>query len=237
MHFTLFNLVNALAIGLIIGLMARVTNVRLKATLYTFPIPISIALVATHGVVGSSNVIGLALICSFIVWTYLLHHRLRVPILIADIMAAALYIAVGYVLIKVITVSFTLVSGIYIILWGLLMLRLRRVEAPLTLAKPSAVPPAMKAVATVAVSYVLFSLKDVLAGIVVTFPYSGVFAVLETKNHLEILARVVIRNSMAILAFFITMYWFQSRLVFIINLAAGWVAYLLILFVVQKIPV
>jgi len=237
MHFTLVNFLSALAVGIIIGWMARIPNVRLKAAIYTLPIPISIALLATRQKINSSEVIGIMLVCGFIWLTRLLHEVFRISILIADMIGAALYVALGYVFIKLIHLSFPTVIVIYLLLWLILIGFFHKHATEEKSVKPSAISPVIKGAATTVISFVMFSLKDTLAGIVVTFPFSGVFAVAETKGHLEVFFRVVVRNSLAIIGLFISMYSLQIHLNLVINLIIGWAVYFVILKLIQHITV
>lgn len=237
MNLSLLDIISSLAIGLLIALMASVKNIRLKATIYTLPIPITIALIATGGKIESSNIIGLMLICGFIGMTMLLHNRLKLHVAISDVVAALAYIGVGYILVRTISISFLSIVAIYVSLWGMLISWYHRHPVQENATTPAIVPPALKGVGVSAISLLLFSIKDTLAGVVVTFPYSGVFAVLEAKDNLATFLRVVIRNSLAILALFIAMYPLQQHIHVAFNLVIGWSAYLIVLWIVRRIHV
>jgi hypothetical protein len=237
MHFTLVNLLSALAIGIIIGWMARIPNVRLKAAIYTLPIPISIALLATHPRINSSEIIGLLLVCGFIWLTKLLHETFRITLLLADVLAAMLYVAVGYIFIRLVHVNFPTALTIYITFWLVLIRLFRKHPSEEKSVKPSTISPLTKGTGTTLISFIMFSLKDALAGIVVTFPFSGVFAVAETKGQLGVFFRVVVRNSLAIIGLFVSMYALQIHLNLIVNLTIGWAVYFVILKLVQRVTV
>ena len=237
MHLSLLNSISALVIGFLIALMAAVKSPALKALIYSLPIPITVALIATKGKVNSSNVMGLVLLCLYLWLVYFLHNRYRIAILLADIGAAFLYITFGYGAIKYIHVPFFLVCGAYAIGWACIvsLLHTNPLNTPKT--KPSTMSPAKKGILTSFIALLLFSLKDILKGLVVTFPFSGVFAVIEAKNHLDTLARIFLRNSIAILAFFILVYLLPLSMTLGVKLAIAWISYMLILKLVNQIKV
>lgn len=237
MSFTLLNLFSALALGVLIATMASVKNVHLKAAIYTLPVTITVALIATNGVIDSGSIIGLALVCVFIWLTETLHKRLRIPILISDIMAAVLYVTAGYFIVNTINPSFHLATAVYLAFWVPLVWWAQKHPLTVKPHKPSAIPPALKGVATSGVGLVLFSVKDALAGVVVTFPFSGVFAVLETKDHLQVLLRTLIRNSVAIIALLVAMYPLQGKIHLAVEILIGWAAYLLVLKLVRRLNI
>lgn len=235
--FSILNLVSALSIGVIIFLMALVHNVKLKATLYTLPIPISIALIATHGKVNSDNVIGLFLVCGFVWLVYFLYERFRLYIVASDVVAAIAYIATGYVAIRLLKINFWTAVLAYCFIWLVLIAFLN--SRPHT-TKPSArsdTSPIVKGIGVSIISFLLFTAKSYLSGIVVTFPYSGVFAVIETRRHLDTLSRVLTRNSIAILGLFTSIYLLPDATTIVMKLLTGWIVFLVIFKLVQKIEI
>ena len=232
------NLISACAIGVIIAAMAATKNKQLRATIYSLPLPITIALIATNGKITASNVFGLALLCGFLWLVYYLHYIRKLSILLSDIVAAVLYILVGYVIVKTTNLPIELVMVVYVVAWvSLVYLLSRRTLHESAHNYPAKLSPAAKGTVTAVLSFGLLSLKDALAGIVVTFPFSGVFAVVEARAHLATLASVFTRNSIAILALFFTVYMLQNHLSLLPRIAFGWIVYLAILSIVQRIPV
>lgn len=233
MHLTLVNTVSALAISLIIYCMAVVKSSRVKALVYSLPIPITIALIATGGKVDSSNIIGLLLLCLFL-WLVRLLYVYKLPLLAADVTSAVLYVVVGFALIKGISLSFGVVCLAYTVLW-LVFVLIYRPSKEVQREAPQKIKPVPKAVIVFALALVLLTLKSYLAGVVVTFPFSGVFAVVEGKNILKTLAAVFSRNSLAILIFFITFYSIHSKTGLWPALLLGWVVYAIALSVITKV--
>lgn len=226
------NLVSAAAIGTIIFVMSLLKSGYLKALVYSLPIPITIALVATNGRINTSNVIGLALLTLFLWSVYWLVKR-RMNIYLADIAASALYIGLGYGAIKLIHIPFIISVIIYLLVWIIFTVTHKhRNEQSIKLV--SKLPPLTKLPIVTALAFLLLSLKNLLAGVVVTFPYSGVFAVVESRSTLLTLAATFTRNSIAILAMFITMFYLNS-LVLGIRIALGWIVYVVVLISVSKV--
>jgi hypothetical protein len=237
MNTYVINLLSAVSIGIIIGLMARVHDARTKALIYSLPIPITIALIATNGIVTTSNIIGLALICGFIYLTYILHTIMRLHIIVSDVASAAAYIGIGYLLIKTFHISFLTSVITYLVLWLIGMFLLRNHQVVENPRHPSAISPLTKTGVTTVVGFIMFSLKNVLSGIVVTFPYSGVFAVIETRSNLQIMSRIIFRNSAAILGLFVTLFLLQDRLSLVFRLLIAWIIFIGILNLVQRLKV
>lgn len=236
-EFSWLNLFSALAIGIVIAAMASVHNVRTKALLYVMPIPISIGLIATHGVVTASNLLGLLLIWVFLFVCWQLSDKHHVHIIFADVVAALLYIFLGYWLVRWIDWPFHYVIILFVVFWVAAILWLRSHPSSEKPHQPSPIPPIVKGTAAGLISFAIFGLKHLLAGIVVTFPYNGVFAVIEARHQLEIFIRAVIRNTIAIAALFITMYYVGPHVIEVLSFVLGWAAFGVTLWAVQRISV
>lgn len=229
-------ILSAISIGAIIGLMATIQDKHLRSTVYSLPIPITIALVATGGNVNSTHIIGLMLINLFLWFVYLLFSRNVASIYIVDIMSALLYVGLGYAVITLITVPFWLATITYILCWIIAMISLSKITVIDTHQKTAQkVSPIKKASVTTVLSFFLFSAKSALQGVVVTFPFSGVFAVVEGKSHLGTLAQTFTRNSVAILALFVTVYMLDGASL-LLQLSLGWTVYLCMLMLVRSVP-
>ncbi len=59
---------------------------------------------------------------------------------------------------------------------------------------------------------ILLSLKAMLQGVVVLFPFSGIFTVVEMRDDLEVLASEFTKNSVSILSFLLIVYATQLQL-------------------------
>lgn len=225
------NLISALAIGLVIFTMSILKVGHLKALVYSLPIPITVALVATNGHVNTSNIIGLFILCGFLWMVYwLVNHK--TTIYIADSISSVAYILIGYVAITYIRAPFALSAFAYLIAW-LAFISFYKHVSDKKVKSSAKVMPIVKLPIVTILAYALLSLKSYLAGVVVTFPFSGVFAVVESRHSLKTLAAVFTRNSIAILGLFVTMF-YLDHMQLGIRIIVGWVVYLVILRIVTK---
>ncbi len=229
---TALNLVSAVAIGLIIFIMSLLKAGYLKALVYSLPIPITIALVATDGHVNATNVIGLFILSIFLWAVHWLVKR-GTNIYVADVIASVAYIIVGYLAVTYIHISFFASVLVYMGAWLVFVILYRHsTEGKMKVAP--AVKPIIKLPVVTTLAYILLSLKSYLAGIVVTFPFSGVFAVVESRHTLKTLAAVFTRNSIAILGLFVMMFYLDAMNLGV-RILIGWVAYLAILWIVTRV--
>lgn len=225
------NFISALAIGLVIFTMSILKAGHLKALVYSLPIPITIALVATNGHVNDSNIIGLFILCGFL-WAvhWLVNHRIN--IYLADIVASVAYVLIGYLAITYTKIPFVIGALVYLVAW-LGFVFFYKHTGDKKAGSSAKVKPIVKLPVVAALAYGLLSLKSYLAGVVVTFPFSGVFAVVESRDSLRVLAAVFTRNSIAILGLFVVMFYLDDMNLGI-RIATGWAVYLVILGVVTK---
>lgn len=227
MNETVFNIVFALVIGIVIAIIASVKNTRTKALIYSLPIPMTLALIATGGNVNTSHIIGLLLVTLFL-WLVTYLKSKGVHIFVADIISAVAYIGVGYVVITYTQIPFYIASAIYLILWLLFVSLYRENKFRESAKKVTKVSPIIKFPIVSIVAFVLLNLKSLLSGIIVTFPFSGVFAVIETQNMLRTLSATFARNSLAILIFFTAIH-VADGLGLAPKLIIGWGVYLIAL--------
>lgn len=227
MNELIVSIIFALVIGAVITAITVVKNPRVKALIYSLPIPMTVALITTGGEVDGTHIMGVALVTAFL-WLVMVLYVKGIHIIVADIVAALSYVAVGYVLVTFVSLPVYVVAIIYAVLWGLFAVLYKHPKAKKAQPSQPAVHPAYKFSAVSAMAFLLLSLKNVLSGVVVTFPFSGVFAVVETKHMLRELAVVFTRNSLGIVGFFVTIY-ALGELHLALKIAAGWAAYLIVL--------
>jgi hypothetical protein len=223
----LFNIAFAIVIGVVITVIASVRGARTKALIYSLPIPMTLALIATGGNVDTSHIIGLLLVTLFLWFVTYMKSR-GVQIIVADVIAAVSYIAVGYLLITYLQVPFFVTFVAYALLWLLFVVFYK--EKPFKEPKRTSakISPAVKFPIVSIVAFLLLNLKSFLSGIVVTFPFSGVFAVVETQSVLRTMSATFTRNSLGMLVFFTTIH-LLGDMNLALKLAIGWAAYLVVL--------
>ena len=216
--------------------MATLKSAKAKALVYSIPIPITVALIASGGKANSLSIIGLMLTTAFLWSVYYLHNKRHWHVLSADIMLAVLYVAVAYVLAKIVHINFVAIVSLYIAGWLTLMAKINNLK-PVTLSrKRAATNPWIKATMVFVIAFVLFTLKQYLAAFVVTFPYNGVFAVYENSGILQSLSAVFTRNSIALCSFFIADYAVGLHADKWLALVASWAVFGVVLVGVSKLP-
>ncbi|SCG43579.1 hypothetical protein GA0070609_1335 [Micromonospora echinaurantiaca] len=177
------------------------------------------------------------------------HHRLRWPILLADLAGVAGYVALGVALLAVSVPFFPALAGT-VLLWLLAALLLRR-HPPAAAPAPddperrathddrAASPernsdeaagerlPALAKLALILGGAVLTGLLgQLLRGLVVTFPYAGVLVAVEVRRELPAFCRHFARNSLVLVGF-LTGCWLCQDLSAAAGLAAGWAGFAL----------
>jgi hypothetical protein len=198
----------------------------LRALVYSLPLPLSIALLATGGHVDGSNVIGLGLLVGFLWLVRLLYARTG-SIAGADLLAAGAYLCLGWLMTSQLRPGFALSATVFGLGW--LIFALWHRPGPIPASTPSPVAVRAKGITVFGLSLLLLSARSLLAGTVVTFPFSGVFAVVEARENLEQLAAVFSRNSIAILSLLIAVRRTQPSLGIWRALLVGWSAYVAVL--------
>lgn len=218
----------AITLGLIIGTMAAIQNPKTKALVYSLPLPITVTMLATGAHITSKNIASLALVISTLWLTYYLYNLRKFHILVADIFATLTYIGLGLVILHTWHIDFWLTVIMFLAGYIIYMKAYKHPSVPES-TKRDTISPATKAFGAASIGFVLLRLKDLLQAVVVTFPFSGIFAVIEARRSLRTLSHVVVQNSPAVLALFCTVYALPSDLNSWIRVAIGWVIYLIVL--------
>jgi hypothetical protein len=229
------NILSALAVSGIITAMAKVHNQKLKAILYALPFPITIALIGSNSIATSLSLLGLMLTGGFLWGCYFLHFKLGMKVLRADILLAALYVVVAYILAQLVSVSFWAMFAVFLATWLTLMILFRTTTFEYHAHRPSKTNVWLKAATVFIIAFVLFSTHQYLAAFVVTFPYNGVFAVYENKAGLLPQAALFTRNSIALTAYFLANYLVGTQHPAVLRYAASWLAFGIVLVLVNRL--
>lgn len=215
--------------------MAKASNQKLKAILYSLPFPITIALIGSNSIATSLSISGLTLTAGFLWGCYFLHTKLKINVLLVDIVLSVLYVAVAYALAHSLKISFWAMLAIYSSGWAILMVIFRNITFKYKKVAPSKTNAYLKALIIFVIAFGLFSMHQYLAAFVVTFPYNGVFAVYENEYGLLPQAALFTRNSLALGAYFTANYLVGTHYSAPTRYAASWMAFGIVLITVNKL--
>ncbi|RLP86973.1 hypothetical protein [Micromonospora sp. CV4] len=222
-----------LLVTAVVWAVSLIRSVRLRAFVYSLPLPMSLALVSTGHRVEGAQLLGVLGLNLFFVVVAVTHHRLCWPILLADAAGIAGYVAFSAGLLAV-PVPFAPALVGTVALWALAMLLLRRRHpapepaAPVTGAHSGRRLPAPVKLLVILLGATLTGLLgELLRAMVVTFPYSGVLVAVESRRDLVAFTRHFARNSLALVAFLAAYHRWQDGPP-VAALAAGWVAFALV---------
>lgn len=229
------NLLSAFAVSMIISAMAKAHNQKLKAILYTLPFPITIALIGSNSIATSLSISGLTLTAGFLWGCYYLYSRLKVNVLVVDVVLSVIYVAVAYMLANSLKISFWAMLSIYLIIWIVLMVLFNSMTFKYKKVAPAHTNVYLKASVIFVIAFGLFSMHQYLAAFVVTFPYNGVFAVYENKYGLLPQAALFTRNSLALGAYFTANYLVGTHYSALVRYMASWIAFGVVLIAVNKL--
>jgi hypothetical protein len=231
------NIITALSIALIIVIISLVKNSTIKAIVYGLPIPITLATIALQRGVDTTHIIGLFLLTGFLWLVYKL-NQMKIGIYTSNILASIAYVVLGYFFINFIDTNgttFGILCASYFILWLIFVLRVDFSKQKSNISKRKKVSVFVKGPTVFVVANFLLFMKNLLGGIITTFPFSGVFTVVEMRDDLEVLSKEFTKNSVAILAFFIVLYFTYEHIGIYYSVLVGWLIYFLTLSFVRKV--
>ncbi|GIE95565.1 hypothetical protein Ari01nite_30300 [Paractinoplanes rishiriensis] len=197
--------------------------VRVRALVYSLPIPMTLVLAGGTVRVDGAQVVGVLLLVAFLAVTAFLHVRMKAPAVLAVVTAAAGYVLVAWALPARLPLLPCLlaVAGLWLV--GVLVRPTPEFErpAPPPLSWPVA---AAKLTAVLAASFSMVWLGGLLAGLVVTFPYSGVLVAVEVRRELVAFTWAFTRTAIGLVGFIGGFAAAQEHGT-AAGLAAGWLAY------------
>ncbi|MDG4782555.1 hypothetical protein O7614_23120 [Micromonospora sp. WMMD961] len=221
-----------LLVTALVWAVSLIRSVRLRALVYSLPLPMTLALVSSGHRVEGAQVLGVLGLNLFFVTVAVTYQRLRWPILLADGAGIAVYVALSAGLLAV-EMPFEAALAGTLVLWLAAMLLLRRgarrrtppADAPAAADDRQNGLPALLKLVVIFVGAVLTTLLGaVLRGMVVTFPYSGVLVAVEARRQLSEFSRHFARNSLALVGF-LSAYHYLQDVSPAAALGAGWVAF------------
>ncbi|TNH21498.1 hypothetical protein FHG89_31425 [Micromonospora orduensis] len=225
-----------LLVTAVVWVVSLIRSVRLRAFVYSLPLPISLALVSTGHRVEGAQLLGVLGLNLFFVVVAVTHHRLRWPILLADAAGIGGYVAFSAGLLAVPMPFGPALVGT-VALWLLTMMLLHRHQpAPTSPPKPeplaeagrrTRLPAPVKLLVILLGATLTGLLGELLRAMVVTFPYSGVLVAIESRRDLVAFTAHFARNSLALVGFLAAYHRWQDDSP-VAALAAGWVAFALV---------
>ncbi|MET8907472.1 hypothetical protein [Micromonospora sp. NPDC004551] len=220
-----------LLVTAVVWAVSVIRSVRVRAFVYSLPLPMTLALVTTGHPVEGAQVLGVVGLNLFFVTVAVTHRRLRWPILLADLAGIAVYVALSAGVLAV-PVPFEAALAGAVALWALAMVLLRRRAAGAPPPEPAearrdGLAAPVKLVVIFVGALVTGLLGELLRGMVVTFPYSGVLVAVEARRQLAEFSRHFARNSLALVGFLAGHHYLQDTSPGL-ALAAGWAAFALV---------
>jgi hypothetical protein len=222
-----------IAIIIVVWAIGVFTDPRWRALAYSLPIPITIVLVSTGDPVVPAHLAGVVLLVAFFRTAAWLRTRAHSPMILI-VPAAVLTYVVGGVGVAhwwKLSLPVSLASCLFVIaVWTLLDRRSRPApshqdddgSAASRLLDPGRLMVIVVAAAGAAV------LGGTLGSLVVTFPYSGVPLIIDSRSMISGLARGVTYNAVALIGFFAVIDLVQDSVSRSAALALGWAGFAVI---------
>lgn len=189
LHLGLWDLLLIAGVTLQATVVAYVRAPRLKALVYSVPLPFSIANIALGAPVGTAHVVGLLNLLLYINLVRWLHQSLRLPIVPSIVASALAYTGIAAVVNPILPVtdaSFWIAWSATIGVGVVLQLVTGHRDEP---GHRSPLPVPVKAGIIAGVIVTLVLLKKVLGGFMATFPMVGVVGAYEARHSLWTLSR------------------------------------------------
>lgn len=189
LRFDILDLVLILGVSMLVTVVAFVHRPRVKALVFSFPVPFALANLSLGEPISATHAAGLLNLLLFLNVVRWLHAGARIAIVPTIAIAAGLYIAVGAGLHRMIpnsTPAFWLVFAVVIAV-AITLLAVMKPRLEPGHRSELAIPVKFAAVAGVVA--VIVALKGVLGGFMTTFPLAGVVTVYESRRSLWTLSR------------------------------------------------
>jgi hypothetical protein len=199
---------------------AYVRSSRLKALIYSMPVPFTCAYLATALPINATYLAGLILVVGYNWAVCWLHIKLRVPLLVAIVASALAYFASGMQLRPIAGVPVWWIGAIGVVGWLLNLWLYRPAMQP---DHRGRTPWWLKAPLIFVIAMAIYNATKLLAGAVGTFPYAGVFTSYEMRHSLRTLAGQFTINALGILSCMLIIAAPETRLPAPWPLLLGWV--------------
>ncbi|MFH1568148.1 MAG: hypothetical protein ABIL09_09130 [Gemmatimonadota bacterium] len=234
LHLTWWDLVLVVAVSLQTAAMAYVSSPRVKAVLYTVPVPFTIVTLSLGRPVGAMNVMAVVVLLLYIQGLRLLHQRAGVPIVPAIALALLGYCVLGWLGARVVPTTPAAFWGGAAFTFALAVALWLGMPARAETAHRTPLPVWVKLPVIFLVVLALLVVKQALQGFATLFPLVGVVGAYETRHSLWTLGRQVPVFMASIVPLMVVTYLLQDHLGLPLALAAGWAAFLPLLFAFSR---
>jgi len=193
-----------LAVTAVVWVISLLRSVRLRAFIYSLPLPITLVLLSAPVHVDGVQLVGIVALNVFFVVVSLFHHRFGWHILVADAVGIAAYVALAVLAGVFSPLPFAPVLVPVVLAWLAVNLlgRRHRVGPPSDVdGRSGGLPATAKLAVTFVGSLLAVGLGQLLSGFVVTFPYSGILVAVESRRSLPSFSWHFARNSICLVAF------------------------------------
>lgn len=233
-HITWWDLALVLVVALQATAIAYLPSPRVKAFLFTVPVPFTIVTLSLGRPMGAMNVLALLVVLLYTQCMRLLHQRAGLHIVPAIGLSLIGYCAIGWVGARVVpstpvafwaSAAFTFTLGLV-----LYFTMPARPEA----AHRTLLPVWQKLPVVCAVVLMLVLVKEALQGFATLFPLLGVVGAYESRHSLWTLCRQVPVFMVSIVPLMVVTYLAQGRLGLPLALAAGWAMFLPLLILYSR---
>jgi hypothetical protein len=234
------NIILALGVTITVLAISAVKSPKLKAAIYSLPIPISIILLGTGGDINITHIVGLVLVLIFFIGTFILHKLIKVPIILAIILSTLIYILLGLLNRFIVDVPFLYGYIIFLVIWGLYILKPLKIKRdkydPIT-SSMRPVDYLIRGGIIFAIANLVIGIKGLIFGAAVTFPFNGIFTAYVVRDHLPVFITELFRNFFGISTFFLMVWLLEDKIGLLAAIGIGWIVCgAIIYFISARLP-
>jgi hypothetical protein len=228
MPFTVPDLALVLVVTGMATAMAYVHSPRAKSVIFCLPLPFTAAVISSGQAVDLTHLVGLVLVLAFPWLVWLLHVRLGVNIIVADLAAVGAFLGLGFLFARVLpaggpTEALAFWAGeAAIALLSAAMLALPHRTEP---GHRSVLPVYLKVPAVMSIVLGVILIKEPLRGFMPFFPYVTIFAVYESRRSLYTLASRMPVMGLGSIPFLAVVRLLQPAHGYALALLCGWACY------------
>ena len=227
-----------LALGVVVTILSisSVRSAKLKAALYTLPIPITIILIGTGNEINATHLFSLLLVIFFFILTWCLYKKLKINIILSIILALIGYVLTGILNQIIINIPFALIYASVSLGWvtWIILQPLSHIRAKDNIPNLQFQDYAIRGITIFGLTYFMVGIRELILGAAVTFPFNGIFTAYIMRDSLLYLVNEVIRNFIGIINFFGIIYLLQGHLPTWICFASGWFVCVVSILIVYK---